>query len=84
LVLLTVGAVVFAVVPPSSVDPTHRLQFNALAYTLDLLVPVVNLGQESAWAPVGATQWVAYGLVAAGWILVSVIAAGLTRALSRN
>jgi hypothetical protein len=28
--------------------------FNAFGYTLDLILPVVNLGQQSSWNPQGA------------------------------
>jgi hypothetical protein len=45
LVLLAAGTVFSAVTPPPA--------FSAPAYTLDLLLPVVNLGQEAAWNPHG-------------------------------
>jgi hypothetical protein len=53
-------------------------------YTLDLLLPVIDFGQEHAYQPRGAAQWLAYGLIAAGWILATTVAAGLTRVLNRT
>ncbi|MFJ1561561.1 translocation/assembly module TamB domain-containing protein [Streptomyces mirabilis] len=58
--------------------------FNAFLYTLDLLVPVVSFGQEQAFTPHGWQQWLAAALIAAGWVLATTIAAGLTRSLSRQ
>jgi hypothetical protein len=45
---------------------------------------VVNLGQKGAFNPAGAEQWFSYFLVAAGWVLVTTIAAGAARVLSRR
>jgi hypothetical protein len=54
-----------------------------VAYTLDLLLPVVDLGQKHAFNPAGIYQWLSYLLIAAGWILVTTIAASITRILRR-
>jgi len=53
-------------------------------YTIDLLLPIVDFGQERAYQPTGAAQWLAYGLTAAGWILATTVAAGLTHVLKRQ
>jgi len=54
------------------------------AYTLYLLLPVVDLGQKHEFNPAGAQQWFSYLLIAAGWILATTIAAGAARVLSRR
>lgn len=69
---------------PPRAEPGKGPVFNALVYALDLLFPLIDFGQEKAYQPVGAPQWVAYGLVIAGWVLVTTIATGITRALSRQ
>jgi len=51
---------------------------------LDLLLPVISLGQEGAWSPRGAGELVAYALIVAGWILATAAAAGVTRVLTRG
>ncbi|MEV4382228.1 hypothetical protein [Streptosporangium sp. NPDC049644] len=84
LALLVTGAVVFAVHNPPRAEPGKGPAFNALFYALDLLLPIIDFGQEKAYQPVGGGQWVAYGLVIAGWVLVTTIATGITRALSRH
>jgi hypothetical protein len=62
--------------PPT--EPGKPPNFHALIYTLDLLLPIIDFGQEKAFSPGGAYQWLAYLLVAAGWILAT------TRAVNRQ
>ena len=84
LALLLVGTVVYGLHHPRPVEPGKAPDFNALIYTLDLLLPIIDFGQEKAFNPHGAYQWLAYLLIAAGWILATTVAAGITRALSRQ
>ncbi|MGH3392508.1 MAG: hypothetical protein ACRDOO_26870 [Actinomadura sp.] len=58
--------------------------FNPVFYTLDLLLPIIDFGQERAYTPHGWYQWLSYLLIATGWILATTIAAGVTRAISRQ
>ncbi|MGR6920713.1 hypothetical protein ACU635_41305 [[Actinomadura] parvosata] len=81
--LLAVGTVVFAVAEPPPLKRGEAPQFNPFVYSLDLLLPIIDFGQEKAFNPGGGTQWLAYGLIAAGWVLATTIAAGLTRTLRR-
>ncbi|MGB6162707.1 MAG: hypothetical protein WCF33_13330 [Pseudonocardiaceae bacterium] len=53
-------------------------------YVADLLVPVVNLGQNGLWRTSGASAWIASGLTTVGWLLLSTAAAGVTRILTRR
>ncbi|WP_344407516.1 hypothetical protein [Dactylosporangium fulvum] len=82
--LLVTGAVVFTLHPPQAVDPGQLPRFNAVFYTLDLLLPIIDFGQESAFRATGAGQWLAYLLIAAGWTLATTVAAGFTRVLNRS
>lgn len=84
LLLLCTGAVAFALHHPHALKPTEAPGFNPLFYTLDLLLPLVDFGQETAFAPGGWYQWLSYLLVATGWILATTIAAGVTRSLNRQ
>lgn len=83
LALLTaIGTAVFALEPPRSIrPPDERPDFHAFIYTLDLLVPFGAFGQRDAWDPTGWTRWVAYALIASGWVLASALVAGVTRVL---
>jgi hypothetical protein len=53
-------------------------------YALDLLLPVIDLGQDNAWRESGADQWVASGLIVLGWTLATTAAAGASRLLRRG
>jgi hypothetical protein len=81
--LAAFGTVVFQHHPQIQ-EPGHNTQFNPFLYTLDLLIPVGSLGQESEFAPTGLYLWIADTLVAAGFILGLTVAAGATRVLSRD
>ncbi|WP_369213663.1 membrane-associated oxidoreductase [Streptomyces flavofungini] len=82
--LLLVGTVTYALREPSPLKPGEAPEFNALFYTLDLLLPIVSFGQEQAYASRGVYQWVAYALIVLGWTLATTVAAGITRSLSRQ
>lgn len=64
---------------------THPPAFHAAAYALDLLLPVIGLGQKSAWQPQGsAYQYWSWVLTGAGWVLTTAVVAGLTGILKRS
>ncbi|MFI5688204.1 oxidoreductase [Streptomyces sp. NPDC051636] len=82
--LLACGAIFFAVHSPAPLEAGKAPPFNAVFYTLDLLVPIITFGQEAAFAPRGIGQWLAYGLTAAGWVLATTVTAGISRAITRQ
>lgn len=83
-VLLAAGTAVFGVWTPLALDPAHQPHFDAFVYTLDLLIPIGAFGLRVAYVPVGGTRWVAYALIAAGWILATALVAGVSRSLRRE
>jgi len=65
--------------------------FNAVAYAVDLVVPIVSLGQEASWAPSttrGSWGWWLWGarwwLTALGWIVTAIGAAAVTGVIRRD
>jgi len=82
--LLMTGSIVFSIAPPPALQAGAAPHFNGIIYTLDLLLPVVNLGQKYAFNPGGAEQWLSYVLIAAGWTLATTVAAGAARVLQRG
>ncbi len=84
LALFLLGSVAFGLHHPPPVEPGKGPGFNAPIYTLDLLLPIVDFGQRSAFAPTGLYQWLSYLLIAVGWVLATTVAAGITRTLSRQ
>ena len=82
--LLIAGSVVFSIAPPPALRAGNAPHFNGIIYTLDLMLPVVNLGQKYAFNPGGAEQWLSYFLIAAGWTLATTVATGVARVLRRG
>jgi hypothetical protein len=77
------GALVFTLQPPVARSPGPP-SANPALYALDLILPIINLGQEDTWRPTGATQYVATLLILAGWVLTTAVIPGLTRLLNRT
>ena len=84
LLLLCTGTLAFALHHPPALKPSEAPAFNPLFYTLDLLLPIIDFGQEGAYAPGGWYQWLSYLLIVTGWVLATTIAAGVSRSLSRQ
>ena len=82
--VLAAGSIVFSIAPPPVLAAGSAPHFEGVVYTLDLMLPVVNLGQKYAFNPGGAEQWLSYFLIAAGWTLATTVAAGLARVLRRG
>jgi hypothetical protein len=82
--LLLVGVIAFGAHHPPPLKPGEAPPFNPVLYTLDLLLPIIGFGQEGAFGPRGWQQWLAAAFIAAGWILATTIATGVTRVLSRQ
>jgi hypothetical protein len=82
--LLAVGSTVFDARPATrNHDAGTEIVFSPVIFTLDHLLPVVGFGQGAAFTPTPGTQWLGYVLTAAGWILATTIATGITRSVNR-
>lgn len=80
-----IGSVLFTLAHPHMTQATPTPPaFHALPYTLDVLVPVVDLGQEKAWIPQGWAQDCSWFLIIAGWFLTTAVVAGLTGIFKRD
>ncbi|PSL55231.1 hypothetical protein B0I31_105190 [Saccharothrix carnea] len=78
------GAVYFEAGPElSEINQDDRLSWNPWLFTIDLVVPIVDFGNKNRWNTPGASQWIAAGLIAMGWVLATTVAAGVTRTLKR-
>ncbi|WP_067486203.1 hypothetical protein [Actinomadura hibisca] len=82
--LVTVGGVIYGLNPPAPLKADEAPHFNPVVYTLDLMIPIVDLGQQRAFNPAGAYQWLSYVFIAAGWVLATTIAAGVARTINRR
>ena len=82
--LTAAGTIAFGLHHPAPARNGTHLEFNPFFYTLDLLLPVISYGLQSAFAPTGAYQLLSYALITAGWILATTIITGISRALYRS
>ncbi|KUL21369.1 hypothetical protein ADL12_44875 [Streptomyces regalis] len=83
LCLLAAGTALFTALPPTAVGDGKPPPFQPAIYTLDLLLPLVDLGQERSYAPTGIMQWSTVALIGMGWLLATTVAAGASRVLRR-
>ncbi|MGY1435080.1 oxidoreductase [Streptomyces reniochalinae] len=83
-VLWLTGALLFEAHRPPALKDGEAPHWNATLYALDLLLPVISFGQDTAWDPAGGYQWIAAVMVLAGWVLATTVAAGATRLLRRQ
>ncbi|MFF9063329.1 membrane-associated oxidoreductase [Streptomyces sp. NPDC014882] len=81
--LLAAGSVAFALEHPRALKASEAPDFDPVFYTLDLLLPVVSFGQETAFAPSGWHRGLSYVLILTGWLLATTVVAGVTRTVSR-
>ncbi|MDQ1039263.1 hypothetical protein QFZ75_005679 [Streptomyces sp. V3I8] len=58
--------------------------WNPSLFALDLLLPVIDLGQAGFWQLRGGWQWLSAVVILLGWILVTAVTAGATRLLRRG
>ena len=65
--------------------------FHPLAYAVDVVVPLISLGQEASWAPSttrglwGKTLWwVRWWLISLGWVVTAIGAAAVTGVIRRD
>ncbi|MFI1415664.1 hypothetical protein ACH4Y0_37960 [Streptomyces sp. NPDC020707] len=83
LALTAVAAIAFSVTPPRPVQ-SDGPAFQAVIYALDLILPVLDLGQEKAFTPVGNTAWIAWLGTLSGWLLGTTVITSITRRLTRS
>jgi hypothetical protein len=82
--LLLAGSVAYTLHHPHPLKAGEAPAFSPVFYTLDLLLPVIDFGQESAYTSEGWFQGLSYLLIITGWTLATTIATGVTRAVSRQ
>jgi hypothetical protein len=84
--LFLIGTGVFANAYPAHMIVIKHppMPFNAPIYTLDVLVPIINLGQQDSWQPRGIALGVYWTLIILGWGLTSALVAGLTGIVKKD
>ncbi|NJQ02427.1 oxidoreductase [Streptomyces zingiberis] len=82
--LWAVGALFFSRATPQPVSKEGAPHWDPALYTLDLLLPVINLGQDTSWKWDTLHQWASVVMILLGWMLATTVAAGASRLLRRN
>ncbi|WP_432025611.1 oxidoreductase [Streptomyces sp. 1222.5] len=83
-VLWAAGTLAFAHADHPPVNHDGHPSWSPALFTLDLLLPVIDLGQAGQWQLRGGWQWLAAAMILLGWILATTVAAGATRLLRRS
>nr|WSY55616.1 oxidoreductase [Streptomyces sp. NBC_00886] len=83
-VLWAASSLAFAHADHAPVNSTGHPPWSPALFALDLLLPVIDLGQAGQWRLHGGWQWLSVALILLGWILATTVAAGATRLLRRG
>ncbi|SDS96446.1 hypothetical protein SAMN04489716_2106 [Actinoplanes derwentensis] len=70
--------------PLRAVKADEAPTWDPFLYSVDILVPLLDLGHDKAFDPVGADKAVALAVLATGWILATTVLAGAGRTLGRG
>ncbi|MET7682253.1 oxidoreductase [Streptomyces sp. NPDC005423] len=83
-VLWAAGSLAFAHASHPPAGGGGHPRWNPALFALDLLLPVVDLGQVGQWQLSGGWQWLSAAMIVLGWVLATAVAAGATRLLRRG
>ncbi|MGW7260407.1 oxidoreductase [Streptomyces sp. NPDC054834] len=83
-VLWAAGTLAFAHASHPPMNSGGHPAWSPALFALDLLLPVIDLGQAGQWQLRGGWQWLAAAMVLLGWVLATTVAAGATRLLRRS
>jgi hypothetical protein len=83
-VLWAASTYAFTFYEPVALKPEEAPHWDATLYALDLLLPVIDLGEAGYWRMEGVWQWLSTALLLVGWVLATTVAAGATRLLRRG
>lgn len=80
----------FSPKPERSAQPQEYPCFNPLIYSLDLIVPFMDLHQEEYWAPNGVHEWAdifkwwKWSQIILGWVFASLAVGGLSGIVKKD
>lgn len=70
--------------PPTPGAGAEGQPVHPILLALDLILPIVDLGQEKNWIVSPPINWLPSTLVLVGWVLTTAVVAGLARVLNRS
>ncbi|MGW3492698.1 oxidoreductase [Streptomyces sp. NPDC001020] len=83
-VLWAAASIAFSHASHPPVNKDGHPAWNPSLLALDLLLPVIDLGQAGQWQLSGRWQWASTAVILLGWTLATTVAAGATRLLRRG
>ncbi|MBC9712174.1 oxidoreductase [Streptomyces sp. TRM66268-LWL] len=83
-VLWALGGYALSYYEPDAMKAGEGPAYQPVLFALDLILPVMNLGQDGYWRLEGTWQWLAATLTLLGWVLATTVAAGASRLLRRG
>jgi hypothetical protein len=74
LMVVTIGALIFGSVGGAGFEPPSQSSdqtgsFQAVAYSLDVFLPIIDLGQADRWLPKSTVEWQPFGWTTSGFII---------------
>lgn len=84
MILWAIGTAYFGNNQPQPIAKGEGPHWQPAIYVLDLLLPVLDLGQEAAWRTTGFAQWLALLLTVIGWLLATIVTAGAAVTILRR
>ena len=82
--LLIVGTLVFSLQYPEDFRRARDgANFEPLIFTVDVLIPVLQLSEKDAWYANGITQYLVLFFRACGWLLTTAVVLGIANVLRR-
>ena len=69
---------------PHAVNSAGGPRFQPVIYALDILPPILDLGQGKSYTATGMGHWITWLIMLIGWVLATAVIAGVTRILTRT
>lgn len=83
--LILVGALVFCIYQDSFHSTgLHPPSFNPILYSIDVTIPVLELGQSRSWSALGGMAWVGLVLAVSGYALAAAVIAAAAGLFARD
>ena len=84
LLALIAAVATYTATHPPRLPTASGPSFNPVAYAVDVVLPILDLGQEKAFLTSGVAQWITWVAALAGWVLATTVIAAISRILIRQ
>jgi hypothetical protein len=84
LLAMVATVAIYTAAHPPHADAATSPGLNPVAYAVDVVLPILDLGQEKAFTPTGPGRWITWLAALAGWILATAVLAAVSRTITRE